>query len=332
MAYAVSGDTSYLKTIVNAYEIMQKTQLFATGGYGPGECMANQYGSLGNSLWLEENTFETPCGSWAAFKLARYLIMFTGRARYGDWIEKLLYNGIGGSLPMGSGGKTPYYSDYRVRGGEKKYYIDTWPCCSGTYPLAVTDYHNIIYFKDKDSLYLNIFMPSQVEWSRSGQTINLVQDTDFPKTGSVHLRIGTSAPIKFSLKFRIPGWIRGSVLVKVNNAPVSGTWKPGDWGEIRRMWSDGDAVDIQIPLDLYFLPVDNRHPYLAALMYGPVVLVADTRGVLRGNIEDPSSWIVPVSDEPCIFQTKGPVGARTFRPYFTYKKGEQYYMYHQIEK
>ncbi len=332
MAYAVSGDISYLHTIVNAYKILQETQVFATGGYGPGERMANQCESLGNSLYLQENTFETPCCTWAVFKLVRYLMMFTGKAIYGDWIEKLLYNGIGASLPMAGKGKTYYYSDYRVNGGEKKYYSHAWPCCSGTYPLAVTDYHNIIYFKDKDSLYVNLFVPSQVEWNKSGQIISVTQNTDFPKTGRISLRINTSRPIDFSLKFRIPAWVKNSVSVKVNNTPLLSEWKSGRWGTINRIWNDGDIVDIKFPLNLYFLPVDNRHSHLAALTHGPVVLVADKAGVLKGDIESPSSWILPISEQDLVFQTKQQANARKFRPYLTYGEREKYYMYHIVEK
>jgi len=316
MAYIVSGDKSYLNTIVNAYEILQETQVFATGGYGPGERMANQHGSLGESLFLQENTFETPCGSWAAFKLARYLMMFTGEAEYGDWIEKLLYNGIGAALPMGQDGKTFYYSDYRVNGGQKKYFRDTWTCCSGTYPLAITDYHNVIYFKDENSLYVNLFVPSAVEWNKSGQSIILTQDTNFPKEGNVSLKIRTPIPIEFSVKFRIPAWVRDEVSVKVNNKPLRGEWKSKNWGVINRIWNDSDTVEIELPLSFSFVPVDKYHPNLAALMYGPVVLAAKESGALRRNMKDPTAWILPVSGRPSLFQTKQT--KRRFKPYYTF--------------
>ena len=332
MAYAVTGDTSYLTTIMNAYEILQKTQVFASRGYGPGERMANPYGSLGNSLYLQKNTFETSCGTWAAFKLARYLMMFTGKAHYGDWMEKLLYNGIGAALPMGEGGKTYYYSDYRVAGGEKKYHWSTWPCCSGTYPLAVADYHNIIYYKDEESLYVNLFVPSQVKWNKAGKSVTLVQDTNFPKIGRISLKISVSEPVTFSLKFRVPTWVKNSVSVKINKKSFSGDWKPGEWGKVERRWDDGDILEIELPLHLYFLPVDNYHPNLAALMYGPVVLVADKPGIFRGDPEKSSSWTLPIFDKGLVFQTKGQINERKFRPYFAYGEGKRYYMYHKIAK
>ena len=37
MAYAVRGDPQYLKILENAYEYWQKTQCYATGGFGPAE-------------------------------------------------------------------------------------------------------------------------------------------------------------------------------------------------------------------------------------------------------------------------------------------------------
>ena len=61
--------------------------------------MAILDGSLGKALETRSDTFETLCGSWAGFKLARYLMLFTGEARYGDWIERLFYNGAGAALP-----------------------------------------------------------------------------------------------------------------------------------------------------------------------------------------------------------------------------------------
>src|SRR5262245_26890492 len=119
MAYAVSGDETYLRIIRNAYDFLQNTQCYATGGFGPAERIMPTNGNLGKALEYQQNTCETPCCSWAAFKLARYLMLFTGEARYGDWIERLLYNGIGGILPIKDNGRHFYYADYRVAGGVK---------------------------------------------------------------------------------------------------------------------------------------------------------------------------------------------------------------------
>src|SRR5262249_57229229 len=88
MAYRVTGDAKYLTIIKNAYDFLQNTQCYATGGYGPVERIMPPGGNLGKALEYHQNSCETPCCSWAAFKLGRYLTQFTGEARYGDWMER----------------------------------------------------------------------------------------------------------------------------------------------------------------------------------------------------------------------------------------------------
>src|SRR5262249_53074480 len=136
MAYAVTGDAKYLNIIKNAYDFLQNVQCYATGGFGPSEFIVSSDGGLGRSLDTRTDSFETGCGSWAAFKLGRYLIGFTAEARYGDWMERILYNGIGSALPVAEGGKNFYYSDYRAAGAMKVYNWEAWTCCSGSYIQA----------------------------------------------------------------------------------------------------------------------------------------------------------------------------------------------------
>ena len=94
-AYLVLGEPKYLEAIRNAWDIIEKTQSFASGGWAPNELFVEpNRGLLGESLTNSHAHFETPCGSYAHFKLARYLLRFTGEARYGDSLERVLYNTI----------------------------------------------------------------------------------------------------------------------------------------------------------------------------------------------------------------------------------------------
>ena len=97
-AYLVTGEPRYLDILKNGYDYLQSHEMFATGGYGPDEQLLPR-DKLIRQLYYTSPTFETQCGSWAAFKMVRYLMTFTGDARYGDWVESLLYNGIGASIP-----------------------------------------------------------------------------------------------------------------------------------------------------------------------------------------------------------------------------------------
>lgn len=291
MSYGVTGDEKYLKEIVNSHDYFQRAQCFATGGYGPGESLMSNDGSLGRSLETVSDTFETPCGSWSIFKLSKYLLQFTGEARFGDWMEKAVYNGIGASLPMAPRGRTFYYSDYLLGGCRKSWYSAAWPCCSGTYIQDVADYHDIIYFKGDRSLYVNLFIPSQVAWSVEDTAVRVEQATDFPASDTTALTLRPDKPVKFSLKFRVPGWTEGAS-VSVNGTQQNIECRPGTWAAVDRTWTSGDRVEIHLPMKLALVPVDRWHPHRVAAVYGPVVLVRAQETVLVPNVDDASKWIV----------------------------------------
>ena len=276
MAYAITGDSKYLLIVRNAYDWIRLTQAYASGGYGPGEWSVPADGSLGRALDVRLDTAEIPCGSWAGFKLSRYLMGYTGEARYGDWIETLLYNGIGAALPVQPDGRSFYYADYRVGMGAKTFFWDEWPCCSGTYIQTVADYHNVIYFHDEEALYVNLAVPSVVEWTHGGQTIQLTQQTQFPETSETALHLRMDRPAEFALRIRVPAW-SSDASVLVNSQPLEAKMEPNQWGMLKRTWQPGDVVTVRFPLRARAVPVDLQHPNRVAMMYGPLLMAQDAR-------------------------------------------------------
>ncbi|HWB86502.1 MAG TPA: beta-L-arabinofuranosidase domain-containing protein [Bryobacteraceae bacterium] len=332
MAYAVSGDSKYLNVIRNAYDYLQNTQCYATGGYGAMERFVRADGTLGRTLEVGNASFETVCGSWAGFKMSRYLMEFTGEARYGDWTERLLYNGVGAALPITTGGKHFYYSDYRVGGGMKVYKVSRYSCCSGSYMQCVADYHNLIYYKSASSLYVNLYVPSEVTWN----DVTLTQETTYPDTDTTTLRLSMKQDTRFPLKFRVPAWTRNGS-VKLNGASFNTDAKPGTWAEIERTWKSGDQVDIRIPLPLSMQPVDKQHPRRVAVVRGPVVLVLDDWVFeAKPRLPEPADvdkWLV-ADDTAGVFRLVPPDGTRVqakFRPFYAVGEVTPYRMYHDLD-
>ncbi|NLF02910.1 MAG: hypothetical protein GX601_18255 [Anaerolineales bacterium] len=343
MAFAVTGERQYFDAIDNAYGILQHHHTFATGGFGPKERFYPDEGWMGDALvdglnWLGyPSSFETPCGCWAAFKFARYLTSFTGAAHYGDWIERLFYNGLGAALPMAGRGKTFYYSDYRMVGATKFYHAELWPCCSGTFPIGLADYHNLIYYRDDDGLYVSLFVPSEVTWVHAGQTVHVAQRTSFPESDRTDLIVHAPAPVTLALRIRVPSWLAGPLAAELNGERVALQPAPGGWAELRRVWRDGDRLSVTLPMRLAFAPVDRQHPRLAALTYGPIVLVAD-RGptwpwgeTITGDMSDPASWI-GAGEQPLTFRVLNESPSRTFRPFYVPGEGEMYWMYFAVRE
>ena len=270
-AYLVTGDERYLRICINGYDFILVTQCYATGGYGPDERLMPPDGSLGRSLDVLGYQAEVPCGSWAAFKLSMYLMGFTGEARFGDWIETTLYNGMAASLPPEPDGKSFYYGDYSISGGMKTFYWHEWPCCSGTYIQNTAEYYNMVFLKDDTGLYVNLYVPSEVRWRRDGREVMLRQVTDYPESETSTITLSLDGAARFALHFRIPGWSTGAMLA-VNGEAMEIAAEPGRWAIIDREWLGGDHVTITIPMTLRTVPVDLQHPGRAAIMVGPVVL------------------------------------------------------------
>lgn len=337
MAYSVTGDQKYLRIIRNAYDFLQNSQTYATGGFGPVERIMPP-GSLGAALDYQPNSFEAPCGSWAGFKLARYLTLFTGEARYGDWAERLLYNGIGASLQINGAGRHFYYADYRVGSGVKIFSRNAYTCCSGTYIQDTADFPNLIYYKSDTDLYVSLYVPSEVTWKHPQGDVSLLQETQYPEAETSTMTLRMPRPMEFGLRLRVPEWAR-DVSVKVNGAPAQVTCTPGTWASINRLWANGDKVELRIPLKLRWQAVDAQHPKRVAAVRGPVVLVQEGNVhepvfKLPDNDDDLNKQLVP-SREPGVFKFMPPDGANVqalFRPFYAIGPELYYRMYFDLDK
>jgi uncharacterized protein len=336
-AYEATGDEKYFKAVSNAWEYLTKTQMYASGGWGPNEHFvpAGQ-GKLAAALDLTTfhvqtssqaygNDFETPCGCYANVNLDRYLLRFTGNPKYGDNMERVLFNGMLAALPMQPDGRTFYYSDYHA-GAHKQYFPWLWPCCSGTYALITSDYPLDIYFHDDHGLYVNLFTPSRVQWRHQGRTITVEQTTGFPLSDAALFTVHTQHPAQFTLNIRHPGWTAAPVKLAVNGRHEDVASVPGTFLAINRTWNDGDTVSATFPMSLRFEPLDAQTPRLAALMYGPLLLVALADGdvTLEGDPAKPEQWLQPADPATLTFRTQD--SHVVFRPFYQLRE-ERYTTY-----
>jgi DUF1680 family protein len=217
--------------------------------------------------------FETPCGYYAHSKLARYLLRFTGEARYGDGLERLLYNTMLACKDPEGDGNYFYYSDYHPQ-AKKGYYHRKWPCCSGTYVQGVADYLLNLYFHGAGGIYVNLFAPSEVRWRAKGVPVTLAQSTNYPHAEEVEIRIETPRPVEFAVNVRLPGWLDSGPTLDVNGKPFGGPALKGTFATIHRRWKSGDTIQLRLPLSYRTEHIDDRHPALVALMRGPLMMVA----------------------------------------------------------
>ena len=276
-AYRVKGDDYYLDVLKKAYAWMQETQCMATGAYGPELEHLMPMDRIINSIYLRTDHTETQCNAWAAVKFCESLMNLTGNGVYGNWAESMIYNMILATIPMSPTGHVVYYSNYNINGALKQNRPIEWTCCAGTRPLVVTHIHRLIYFHDDKDLYVNLFTPSSVTWQRDGNTITVIQETDFPETDTIELSVSSALAEEFTIGFRVPEWLAGPMSVTVNGEETEGEIKDG-WLMVAHQWGNDDRIKVVIPQDFWLSELrDNElRNKLGAIMRGPLTMAINT--------------------------------------------------------
>jgi uncharacterized protein len=325
-AYIVTGSRMHLIAARNAFDMITATQSFATGGWGPNESFSEPgSGALYKSLTETHRGFETPCGSYAHFKLTRYLLQVTGDGRYGDSMERVLYNTVLGAKRLEPDGHAFYYSDYNVN-GSRTYFPDAWPCCSGTLPQVAADYRILAYFHNAGGIYVNLYLPSTVKWtSADGALIELTQSGRYPLAGDIKLGLKLSRPSEFAVRLRIPAWSGQTqpAAIRVNGSPVPVDVLSG-FATLRRKWSNGDRIQLDLALPMRLEAIDSQLPDTVALVRGPLVLFAVTKEtpvvtrkqlLAASRLSDRDAWKVETASgelQLIPFTSIGDEGYRTY--------------------
>jgi len=271
-AYLTLGSGKHFRAAKNGFDFIA-AQSFATGGWGPDEMLrAPGSDAVADSLTKTHNSFETPCGAYAHFKLTRYLLRVTRDARYGDSMERVMYNTILGAKPLQADGRTFYYADCNFD-ARKVYSKNRWPCCSGTLPQIAADYRISAYFRDDHGVYVNLYVPSSVRWTQDSARVELQQTGNYPDESHVRMDFTLSHSKEFALNLRIPTWAEGAS-VSLNGKRIATLVVPGTFATVRRRWKTGDRVELELPLHVRLEPLDARHSDLVATLSGPLVLFA----------------------------------------------------------
>ncbi len=327
-AYFVLGSEKHLRAARNGFDFV-RAQSFATGGWGPNEEFRKPgSGELGESLTKTHSSFETPCGSYAHFKITRYLLRATGDSRYGDSMERVLYNCILGAKPITEDGHGFYYSDYN-NDGVKVYHPYKWHCCTGTFAQVTADYGISAYFHDASGIYVNLYVPSKATWLYGRDRVTLTQTTEYPHTPTTKIEINVGAVSSFPVYLRVPAWAGPKTSIAVNGRRVMAGPEPGKFAKVERTWKNGDRIEVEFEMPTVLESVDPQHPNLVALVHGPLALFAV--GAIPPQMSKSNLLAAhPIAGGSTDWQVKTGTGLLAMRP-FTAIRDEHYRLYLNIE-
>jgi uncharacterized protein len=274
--YLETGDASLLPRLEMLWDRLTAHRMYITGGVGSrhdGESIGNDY-ELPNSQAYTET-----CAAIGNMMWCHRMFAATGHARYVDLFEWTLYNGM---LPGWSlDGQSYYYVNPLENDGAHR--RKTWyecACCPPNVARTIASLPGYVYGTDAQSLYVNLYVDSDATLDVSGSAVRIRQRTQYPWEGSVDISV--DAESTFTLKLRIPGWIRtasdASFDIAINGERIEAEANPAGYVELHRAWRHGDTVHLDLPM---LVRVWQSHPKVpdnrgrVALSRGPVLYCAE---------------------------------------------------------
>jgi DUF1680 family protein len=268
--FELTGDPFYRDAAQFFWQEVVLHRSYVTGGNSANEHFRTPPDVLASEL--TDLTQET-CNTYNMLKLTSHLFTWQANPQYSDYYERAFLNHIL-ATPNPAEGSPLYYLGMQP-GQWKVHFVpyEEFFCCCGTGLENFSKLSEGFYFRNANSLWVNLFFASEVNWQEKG--VVLRQETRFPEEAGARLIVHTKSPVNFSLNVRIPYWAENaSVTINGEHLWPNEKLIPSSYAKIDRTWKDGDQVEVKLPMRLHLqtLPDD---PTMAAIMYGPLVLAGE---------------------------------------------------------
>lgn len=273
-----TGDARYRDAVIYFWERTALARSYVNGG-SSGPRPDGLEKSKGGEHWPEANKLAltlTPkinesCVTHNMLRLTDALFRWTADRRYAEFFERATFNSVLCVQHPCDLGR--YIYDHPLSSGSHKVYgqlDETFWCCYGSSIEAFARLAQGIYYQDEDTLWVNMFVPSDLNWQAKG--LRLRQETGFPNQDSTRLTVQCDSPTQFKLRLRAPSWLSSPCRVLLNGQEINATQQSG-YLEIDRTWSNHDTLEAYFPMALRVEAMPDD-PNLFSFLYGPIVLAA----------------------------------------------------------
>jgi uncharacterized protein len=315
---ALTGDQDYLRAIDRIWEDVLESKLYligSVGQHGAGEGYAG--------AWKLDNlkAYNETCAAIALALWNHRMFMLHGHARYIDVLERILYNGFLSGVSL-SGDRffypNPLACDMHFKFNHGSMERSPWfgcSCCPVNVVRFLPSIPGMAYATRGDAVYVNLFVNGQAETQVNDLAVTLTQRTEYPWQGQVRIEVNPARMQAFTVKLRVPGWVRGRPVpsdlyrymgdtppfegVLVNGKKVDSTIGPDGYLALRRTWMAGDRIELEWPLSIRrVLAHDNVEPDRGrvAVERGPIVYCMEGVDHAHNNSKVMNAFLPDASD------------------------------------
>lgn len=284
MGEATDEDYDYFEYAKQFFDIVVNEHAYITGGVSDMEHFRDACKQDDTRTQCNNES----CCAYNLLKLSRELYKITGERKYADYYENTLRNAIMGAINPEDGSTTyftPMATGYFKTFSEGDPDKNMFWCCTGSGMENFTKLGDSIYFKKDKNLFVNQYVASTVNWKEANMKITQESNVVTSDVAAFKVELMGVQSSQAAINLRVPDWIAGTPVVKVNNVPVDNAAISSGYIKVERSWSNGDVLSIQYPMEVkaFGLP-DNSTVF--GFKYGPTVLAAK----LGTDLMDKTTW------------------------------------------
>ncbi len=268
--YRLTGKEAYRKAVEQTWANIKMTEINIVGSGSSVECW------FGGQKWQTSpiKKYQETCVTATWIKLSQQLLRLTGDAKYADAIEQTYYNALLSSMKNNGSDWAKYspMAGQRLEGEEQCGM--GLNCCVASGPRGLFTLPLTVVMQSAKGISVNFFATGSYRLQTpKNQLIELTQQTDYPASGNITLKLTLPKTESFALRVRIPAWSAQSSLT-VNGQAIPNLIS-GEYATIERVWQTGDQINLS--LDMRGRIVRMGEPASIAILRGPLVLARDAR-------------------------------------------------------
>ncbi len=252
VSYLLSGHPTDATAILQQLKMLDEYHGLPNGMFSADEHLAGRNPSQGIELCAVVEQM---------FSLEQSLAIL-GLAGLGDRLEKIAYNALPAALTDDmrahqynqepnqvecSLHRAPWTTD----GPESNLFglEPNFGCCTANYHQGWPKFVASLWMASADDgLVAAVYGPSEAHVTLGGTNVHVVEETDYPFRGKIHITVNPAQPVSFPLRLRIPSWAIGAT-IKVNGEPQESP-SPGSFARLVRGWQVGDKIEIEFPMQV----------------------------------------------------------------------------------